>query len=101
LSGVYTLSGIRRGLFSTPVKAHAIGVKFMRLDEAVAVVELERWNIGETIYFKLPSFNKYGQALQDMSKLEGIPFTVQGLGLSEWAAPSGCSISLSAKMPYA
>jgi hypothetical protein len=95
----YTLSNLRRGLFSTQAKAHPIGAQFMRLDDAVAKIDLERWNIGETIYFKLPSFNSHGAMLQDISKLHAVQYVIQGTGLEQWAAPTACTIALTKLMP--
>lgn len=63
----YNLSPLRRGLYGTSTAAHSIGDTFVRLDDAVFKFAYTNLTIGSTIYVKLPSFNVYGRALQDLA----------------------------------
>jgi hypothetical protein len=90
----YTLTGLRRGLFSTPAAAHPAGSRFMRLDGAVAIVDLHRWNAGETVWLKFPSHNRFGRALQSLADVAAVPYTVTGAGMRAWAAPTGVTIAI-------
>jgi hypothetical protein len=95
----YALKSLRRGLFSTPAAAHAAGQRFMRLDSAVAAIDLERWDVGETIWLKFPSFNRYGLALQDLADVRAVAYKILGAGLTTWAAPTAVTIAVTAKPP--
>lgn len=63
----YTLSTLRRGQRGTTPSAHAIGIPFARLDDAIFKIGYDTSNVGDTIYIKLPSFNIYGRGLEDLS----------------------------------
>jgi hypothetical protein len=72
----YTLSYLRRGQKSTAIAAHASGDTFIRLDDALFRYAHQSADIGRTVYIKLQSFNSYGRALQDLSTLTPITYTV-------------------------
>jgi hypothetical protein len=95
----YNLTSLRRGLFSTPSTAHGAGCVFMRLDDAVAKIDLSHWNVGETIYLKFPSFNKFGLAIQSLSDVEAIAYTIQGVALKTCTAPKNCTINVTTNIP--
>jgi hypothetical protein len=104
--GRYTLTGLRRGLFSTPPQAHSgaagvgrPGASFMRLDQAVAELDMGRWDVGETVWFKFPSYNRHGRALQDLADVGAVEYAVKGYGLVTWAAPSSCALALTKEFP--
>jgi len=100
-TGRYSLSYLRRGLYGTaPSSPHLAGSAFLRLDEAVGAVDLDRWNVGETIQIKLRSFNRYGLRLQDLSSLTPISYTIQGR-VKIWPAPSSVTIAISSTPPPA
>lgn len=63
----YDLAPLRRALYGTTAAAHAIGDAFVRLDDAVFKFSYKSLNVGNTIHVKLPSFNLYGRALEDIS----------------------------------
>jgi len=86
-------------LFSTLAASHGANSKFMRLDDAVAVIDLERWDKGQVIYLKLLSFNVFGQSLQDPADVEPITYTITGAGLTVWKAPTSCAIAITNTMP--
>ncbi|BCA57674.1 phage tail protein [Sphingomonas sp. HMP6] len=63
----YSLAPLARGQRGTAPAAHASGAKFARLDDAIFKFGYDQAVIGDTIYVKLPSFNIFGGALQDIS----------------------------------
>jgi hypothetical protein len=63
----YDLAPLRRALFGTASAAHSIGGRFVRLDDAVFRFSYKSLNVGNTIYVKLPSFNLYGRAIEDLA----------------------------------
>lgn len=63
----YDLEPLRRALYATAAASHAIGDRFVRLDDAVFHFSYKSLNVGNTIHVKLPSFNLYGRALEDIS----------------------------------
>lgn len=78
----YTMSGyIRRGLRCSFAGPHITGEKFMRLDGAIAKIAAQQSRVGNTVYVKLLSYNKYGNALQGLSEVSAIPYVVQPLGI--------------------
>jgi len=66
-ANTYDLSPLRRGLYGTIIGAHAVGDRFVRLDDAIFKFDYTGLNVGSTIYVKLPSFNIYGRATEDLS----------------------------------
>lgn len=65
---------IRRGQYNTPIRSHVAGARFARLDEAVFVLPYTVDQIGTVMYVKLPAFNPYGAATEQLSDVPGIPF---------------------------
>jgi len=51
----------------TAPASHSSGSTFVRLDEAIFKLPYTSLNLGSTMYVKLPSFNVYGRALEDLS----------------------------------
>lgn len=93
----YNLTSLRRGLFGSPSANHSTGAIFMRLDDAVAQIDFDRWDIaegGETIYLKFPSFNKFGQAVQELDEVNAVPFMLHGISQRKLAAPTHCTINV-------
>jgi hypothetical protein len=91
----YDLSPLRRGLYGTPPAAHSIGARFVRLDDAIFKFGYTGLNVGSTIYVKLPSFNIYGRATEDLADVTAftvdlapatsLPDEVTGLALAhDW-----------------
>lgn len=68
---------IRRGQGGSLIGAHAAGADFMRLDDAVAKVNVPPSLYGTTLYIKLLSFNLVGGALQSLADVTPITFTLQ------------------------
>lgn len=97
----YTLTGCGLGLYGIPNATHVAGTKVMRLDEGVAKLVTPQGSIGKTLYIKLVSFNKTGNALQDISTLTPFTYVVVG-GLSGAASirpPTGVTIACTAVKP--
>lgn len=74
----YDLDPLWRGLYGTTASAHLSGSRFMRLDDAVFKYNLDPAYIGSTVYFKFPSFNSWGEALQDLSAISSYSYAVSG-----------------------
>lgn len=72
----YTLGYLRRGLQNTPPAAHASGTGFVRLDDAVFKLAYDVEQIGKTIHVKFPSFNGFGQQLQDLAAVTDYTVTL-------------------------
>lgn len=95
----YTLgTALYRGLYGTAPAAHASGVPFARLDDAVFKYDLPIKYIGQTLYFKFQSYNIFGQEVQDISTCAVYTYTPAGTGYGTAAggspaAPTGLSLS--------
>ena len=80
---VYALSGLLwRGAYGTPMRAHPIGTRFARLDDAVCKIELEDRLVGWPLWLKVMSLNAVGEmeSLEDPADAEPISVVVQGRG---------------------
>jgi len=78
----YSLTSyIRRGLYCSFSTAHLVGESFMRLDGAVAKVDIDAGRVGHTLHYKLRSFNQVGGGLQDLSTAIEFSYVVQPLGI--------------------
>ena len=73
---------LRRGAFSTPIGAHANGAQFLRLDEAVFDWSYDPTLIGQTVYFKFTSFNKFELMEQSLANVSAYSYTVLGQSTS-------------------
>ncbi|WP_404711733.1 phage tail protein [Sphingomonas sp. MMS24-J13] len=71
----YDLTTLRRGLYGTAVQSHAAGQSFARLDDAVFKFGYGALSLGSTVYVKLPSYNVFGRAIEDLAALAA--YTVQ------------------------
>jgi len=79
----YDLSYLRRGVYGTPVNAHAAGSNFARFgpnDPSLFRYRYPQNFIGQTIYLKLPAFNIFGQGLQDLVALTADTYVLTGAG---------------------
>lgn len=101
LSGTYTynLTNLYRGQGDIASSAHASGVPFVRLDNAIFQYDLPVNYIGKTLYLKFQSFNTYGNAPQDISACTAYTYTPTGVSYGTGSggvpsAPEGLSISV-------
>jgi hypothetical protein len=74
---------LRRALVGSLPTTHASGSKFMRLDDAVARINVPPSLFGTTIYVKLLSFNKTGGGIQALEDVTAYPFAVAAQVLSD------------------
>lgn len=79
----YDLSYLRRGVYGTPIGAHSSGASFARFgpnDPSLFRYRYPQSFVGQTVSVKLPAFNIFGQALQDLSGLTPTGYTLTGGG---------------------
>jgi hypothetical protein len=62
--GAYALTTFHRGLYGSTPAAHASGALWARLDQNIFRIPLDPGHAGKNVYFKFPSFNIYGKALE-------------------------------------
>lgn len=80
----YDVDTFRRAAYGSTRAAHTTGSAVGVIDEATFRLPYDAGNVGKTIYFKLPAFNVFGAALQDLSDCDAYPHTI---GASELTAP--------------
>lgn len=91
----YDLTYLRRGVYGTAIAAHSAGAGFARFgpnDPSLFRYRYPASFVGQTVSVKLPGFNIFGQALQDLSTVTATSYTLTGGGTV--AAPSYVSGSL-------
>jgi len=79
----YNLTYLRRGAYGTAIGSHAAGAQFARFgpnDPSLFRYSYPSSFIGQTVYLKLPAFNIFGQALQDLSGVAASSYTLLGTG---------------------
>jgi hypothetical protein len=79
----YNLTGLQRGLYGTTSAAHAAGAAFARLDDAVIAYDLPANYVGQALYFKLQSFNVFGEGVQSLASCATYSFTPTGAGIAD------------------
>jgi hypothetical protein len=72
----YNLSGLARGLAGSSPATHSTGAPFYRLDGSVIRYNLPANLQGQTLWFKLQSFNIMGGGAQDLSTCVAYSFGV-------------------------
>lgn len=76
----YNLTNLYRGQGATPVGAHATGDKFCRLDDQILKIDLPPEYVGLVLHVKVPAFNIWGNALQDLSTVTAYTYDPNGNG---------------------
>jgi hypothetical protein len=79
----YDLTYLRRGVYGTVITAHSAGGNFARFGPSDPSLFKYRYSgnfVRQTIHVKLPAFNIFGQALQDLSGLAADTYTLTGAG---------------------
>jgi hypothetical protein len=79
----YDLTYLRRGVYNTPTNSHTAGGSFARFgpnDPSLFRYRYAGNFVGQTIHVKLPAFNVFGQALQDLSGLTSDTYVLTGAG---------------------
>ncbi len=74
--GQYNLSYLRRGLYGSSPMAQPAGAPWARIDGDIFEIAFDPGQAGQTVYFKFPSFNMWGQAGEDISTLTAYPYTI-------------------------
>lgn len=68
---------LRRGMFNSSIVSHAIGSRFVRLDQAMFHYPIDSTFDGTTLYFKFPSFNVYGGGRQSVADVSSYSYVVE------------------------
>jgi hypothetical protein len=80
----YDLTYLRRGVYGTAINSHSTDSNFARFGPSDPSFFKYRYPgnfVGKTIHVKLPAFNMFGQALQDLSGLAADTYTLTGAGV--------------------
>jgi hypothetical protein len=81
----YNLTTLGRGILGTAHASHASGAKFAMINDAIFRLPYKKLNFGTTMYVKLPSFNIYGRALEDISAVPSYSLTLSPTGTAtDW-----------------
>ena len=79
----YDLTYLRRGAYGTAIAGHAIGTPFARFgpnDPSLFRYSYPASFVGQSVFIKLPGFNIFGQALQDIASVSAYSYTLAGTG---------------------
>jgi len=68
----------RRGVFGTPIKEHAAGARFVRLNTAIFRQSYPVHLVGHTVYVKLPAFNQFQNMLEGLDAIKAYPLVLTG-----------------------
>lgn len=79
---LFNASYLTRGGYGTTPATHASAVPVCRIDQSVFRYPFTQDRVGQTLYFKFLSFNKYGGALQALSDVGAVAYVVQGTALT-------------------
>ena len=79
-SNQYDLTYLVRGSFSTFPVVHAAGEPVVRIDSGLFKWPYSSDRIGQTLYFKFPSFNRHRGGLQSLSSVGFHAYTLTGIG---------------------
>lgn len=74
----YNLTNLHRGFRNTTPTSHAIGTPLVLLGSSNFTYSYVESQIGNTIYFKVTSFNKHGLAEQSEAAVTAYPFVITG-----------------------
>jgi hypothetical protein len=79
----YNLSYFVRGAYDTEdaIANHAAGTQFALLDSAIFKWAFDQSRIGQTLYFKFPTFNAWGGGPQAIEDCSSYAYTITGAAL--------------------
>lgn len=80
-SYAYNLTTLNRGGYGSTIGAHSSGAKFCRIDQGVFSVPFTQDRIGQTLYLKFLSFNKYMGGRQALSDVSAFTYVIIGTAL--------------------
>lgn len=82
--GIYKLSYLNRGAYSSEIKAHYKNSQFARIDEDVFLkIPFCKEDIGKKLAIKCPTFNSFGAGLQSIGDVLPYYYTIQGTALKQ------------------
>lgn len=82
--GIYTLSYLNRGAYSSKIGTHYAGTQFARIDDGVFFrIPFCKEDIGKKLAIKFPTFNSFGAGLQTLGDLNPYYYTIQGTALTQ------------------
>lgn len=82
-SNKYNLTYLVRGAYNSTVGAHAINSNFVRLDnQGILKLPFTSDRVGQTIYVKFVSFNKFGGGQGTLASATAYSYTIKGTALS-------------------
>lgn len=85
----YDITILKRGLYGSTIPAsHANGSAFLRADTALFRFPYPQGIAGQTVYFKCPSFNRYGGALQSLASVSPVTYTIPNAASAPNSAPT-------------
>ncbi|MBV9859833.1 MAG: hypothetical protein JO038_06995 [Alphaproteobacteria bacterium] len=76
-----------RGAYGTPIRSHPSGAPFARVNGSVFRYPFPSNLVPQTFFVKLPAFNLFGQALQDVATVAAFTYTTTGAGTDPLATP--------------
>jgi len=79
----YDLTYLRRGAYGAAITAHPAGTPFARFgpnDPSLFRYRYPASFVGQSVFIKLPGFNIFGQALQDIASVSAYGYTLAGTG---------------------
>ncbi len=84
VTGTYTynVTYLTRGGYGTTVATHASGSVAVRIDQSIFKFPFTQDRVGQTLYFKFLSFNKYGGGLQSLADVGAVAYVVKGTALT-------------------
>ena len=93
----YNLTYLRRGVYGTPIAAHAIGAEFCFIGiQGLFEYPYPEQYIAKPIYFKFASFNLLGNQVQNLSTCHAYTYTPSG---TKYPYPPVVTITQSATAP--
>ena len=80
-AGLYDLTTLYRGAYGSEISAHASGGQFAQINKNVFKFTMpSNFATGQVMYIKLPAYNVIGNALQDLSTVSPILYTITNVG---------------------
>ncbi len=93
----YSLTYLERGLYGSKAVAHPANAPFARLDGLIFKYALPSAFVGAPLYLKFPSFNIFGQSIQDLSTCAVYAYTPTG---ASSPGPVAQAISVGSNLDY-
>jgi hypothetical protein len=99
---VYTLSGLYRGLYGTPIYDQPAGAQFLYLGSGQYYAQtLPPAYVGHNLWFKFPSFNITGGGGQTLAQVAAYEYTAQGAQLNPMQITARAAMAVEARAAVA